>query len=141
MNKALTKAIKYWKYIQPIMAYPCNEKEFDQLVSRLDELLDIVGENENDPLMGLIDIMSHLIETYESIHYSESSNEKNNCTGTGINALKFLMDSHQLKQSDLPEIGSQGVISEILNQKRTLNLRQIKLLAQRFHVSPATFLD
>ena len=52
----------------------------------------------------------------------------------GINALIYLMESHNLKQSDLPEIGSQGVVSEILNGKRKLNLRQIKELSNRFHV-------
>ncbi|MEO1801157.1 MAG: transcriptional regulator, partial [Cyanobacteria bacterium J06629_2] len=42
---------------------------------------------------------------------------------------------------DLSEIGSQGVVSEILSGKRKLNVRQIQLLAERFHVSPATFFD
>jgi len=38
------------------------------------------------------------------------------------------------------EIGSQGVVSEILNGKRELNVRQIRELANRFHVSPAVFI-
>lgn len=29
--------------------------------------------------------------------------------------LRFLMDQNYLTQSDLPEIGTQGVVSEILN--------------------------
>ncbi len=50
------------------------------------------------------------------------------------------MEEHDLKQSDLKlEIGSQGVVSEILNGKRQLNARQIKGLSKRFHVSPAVF--
>jgi HTH-type transcriptional regulator/antitoxin HigA len=51
------------------------------------------------------------------------------------------MEEHTLKQSDLSEIGSQGVVSEILNGKRELNLRQVKLLSQRFSVSPNVFID
>jgi HTH-type transcriptional regulator/antitoxin HigA len=47
---------------------------------------------------------------------------------------------NNLKQSDLPEIGSQGVISEILSGKRHFNVRQIKLLSKRFNVSPAVFM-
>ena len=39
------------------------------------------------------------------------------------------MEEHGLKLSDLHEIGSQGVISEILSGKRQLNVRQIKLLS------------
>jgi HTH-type transcriptional regulator/antitoxin HigA len=50
------------------------------------------------------------------------------------------MEEHDLRQSDLPEIGSQGVVSEILSGKRELNVRQIKELAQRFQVSPAVFI-
>ena len=45
----------------------------------------------------------------------------------------------QIKEADLPEIGSQGVVSEIVSGKRPLNLRQVKLLSERFKVSPAVF--
>ena len=58
---------------------------------------------------------------------------------SGADMLRFLMDEHALTQSDLPEVGSQGVVSEILNAKRELNVRQIRALAKRFHVSPAVF--
>jgi HTH-type transcriptional regulator / antitoxin HigA len=50
------------------------------------------------------------------------------------------MEEHGLKQADLPEIGSQGVLSEILSGKRQLNARQIKLLSKRFKVSTAVFI-
>jgi HTH-type transcriptional regulator/antitoxin HigA len=54
--------------------------------------------------------------------------------------LRFLMEEHSLKQSDLPEIGSQSLVSEILSGKRELNVRQIRALAKRFGVSPAAFI-
>lgn len=54
--------------------------------------------------------------------------------------LRFLMEEHDLAQSDLSEVGSQGIVSEILNGKRELNVRQIRALAKRFHVSPAAFI-
>jgi HTH-type transcriptional regulator/antitoxin HigA len=60
--------------------------------------------------------------------------------GNSIEALKLLLEEHGLKQSDLSEIGSQGVVSEILFGKRQLNVRQIKLLSNRFKVSPAVFI-
>jgi HTH-type transcriptional regulator/antitoxin HigA len=50
------------------------------------------------------------------------------------------MDEHALTQSDLPEVGSQGVVSEILSGKRSMNVRQAKALAARFNVSPAVFI-
>jgi HTH-type transcriptional regulator/antitoxin HigA len=54
--------------------------------------------------------------------------------------LKYLMEPHGVRQADLAEIGSQGVVSEILSGKRQLNLRQIRALAARFHVLPSVFL-
>ena len=45
---------------------------------------------------------------------------------TRFKTLNALMMEHDLKQSDLTEIGSQGVVSEILSDRRQLNVRQIK---------------
>jgi antitoxin component HigA of HigAB toxin-antitoxin module len=36
-------------------------------------------------------------------------------------------------------IGEKSAVSEILNGKRSLNLKHIKKLAEKFHVKPATF--
>jgi len=60
------------------------------------------------------------------------------CSGTDL--LRFLIEEHALKQTDLAEIGSQRVVSEILSGKRELNVRQTRLLAKRFHVSPVVFI-
>ena len=59
---------------------------------------------------------------------------------SGREMLRHLMDEHGVNQSALPEVGSQGVVSEILNGKRELNTRQIAALGKRFGVSPAVFL-
>ena len=55
--------------------------------------------------------------------------------------LRFLMEQHGLSQSDLPEIGSQGVVSEILSGRRLLNARQITVLVARFGVSADLFIE
>ncbi|WP_293997829.1 helix-turn-helix domain-containing protein [Sphaerotilus sp.] len=55
-------------------------------------------------------------------------------TSTPASVLASLMEAHGLRQSDLPEIGSQGVVSEVLAGKRRLNLRQVQALAGRFSV-------
>ena len=59
---------------------------------------------------------------------------------SGAEILAYLMEEHGLRQGELPEVGSQGVVSEILNGKRELNVRQIRALARRFAVSPAVFI-
>jgi HTH-type transcriptional regulator / antitoxin HigA len=123
---------RQWMEIAPYLTIS-NEQEYDTAVERLNALLDEVGDDEAHPLYGLLDTLGILIEAYDNKHYPLS-----NCNG--IDALNYLMEEHFLSQSDLPEIGSQGVVSEILNGKRKLNVRQIQALAERFKVSPETFL-
>jgi transcriptional regulator with XRE-family HTH domain len=59
---------------------------------------------------------------------------------SGAEMLRFFMEERDLTQRDLSEIGSQGVMSEILSGKREPNVRQIRALASRFDVSPAVFI-
>lgn len=135
-NNYLSQTIQHWKHISPIIHDPQNDDEYAELARMLDELLDIVGDNESHELMGLVDVISHMITMYDENHDEQLQK------GSGIDALKFLMEQHGLDQRDLKnEIGSQGVVSEILNGKRQLNISHIKKLAQRFHVRPATFID
>ncbi len=133
-NHVLENAIRYWSHVAPLVIMPENDKELGMLINRLDTLLDVVGSDEQHTIMPLIDIMSNNIASYEKNKYKK-------LLGTGVNALKYLMQEHGLTQADLPEIGSQGVVSEILSGKRVLNLRQINHLAKRFHVEPDTFID
>lgn len=109
-----------------------DAEHYQRMVSMLEALLDEAGGNENHPAMGLVDIVGDLIEDYEAENHLLPD-------VTGVQALKFLMEQHGLKQTDLSEIGSQGVVSEILAGKRDLNVRQIRVLSKRFGVSPATF--
>ena len=109
-----------------------NEQEYDLAVERLNFLLDEIGDDESHPLYSLLDTLGIIIEAYDDEHHPLPNLK-------GVDTLIYLMEEHSLAQSDLPEIGSQGVVSEILNGKRQLNVRQIQALANRFHVSPATF--
>ena len=110
-----------------------DEGHYARMTQMLESLLDEAGGDENHPVMGLVDIVGDLIEDYEAEQHQLPE-------VSGIDALKFLMAQHGLKQGDLQEIGSQGVVSEILTGKRELNVRQVRALSQRFGVSTATFL-
>ena len=110
-----------------------DEAHYARMTEMLESLLDEAGGDERHPIMGLVDIVGDLIEDYEAEQYPLPET-------TGIEALKFLMEQHGLKQGDLEEIGSQGVVSEILTGKRELNVRQVRALSERFGVSTATFL-
>ncbi len=109
-----------------------DEAHYERMTEMLEALLDETQGDEAHPAMGLVDIVGDLIEDYEEHHHPLPET-------TGVQALKFLMEQHGLKQSDLTEIGSQGVVSEILTGKRELNIRQVRALSERFGVSAATF--
>src|SRR6266508_4732661 len=117
----------HWTNIAPLLTIR-NEREYNAAVKHLNELLDEIGTNEKHPLYSLLDTLGTLIHAYEEEIYPIP------CS-TGTEVLRFLMDEHGLTQSDLPEVGSQGVVSEILNGKRELNVRQIRSLAHKFGVS------
>ena len=107
----------------------------DQKIAHLDSLLAVGAEQEGHPLSGLVDILSDQIERYESERFAGYGK------ATGLDALKFMMAEHGLTQAGLREVGTQGVVSEILAGKRKLNLRQAKALAKRFHVGLEVFVD
>jgi HTH-type transcriptional regulator/antitoxin HigA len=132
MTVILQELQQHWTAISPLLSIR-NEHEYDLAVERLNHLLDEVGTDEQHPLYTLLDTLGTLIHAYEEQHQPmpESS---------GVDVLRFLMGEHGLTQSDLPEIGSQGVVSDILRGKRELNVRQIRALAKRFQVSPAVFI-
>ena len=109
-----------------------TKKDYARAVEMLDAILDEIGENEKHPIAELADAISVFIEKYETEHAPIPAAKP-------AAVLKHLMREHDLRQSDLPEIGSQGVVSEVLAGKRELNARQIKRLAKRFYVSPAVF--
>jgi len=110
-----------------------GEQHYHQMSDLLEALLQEAGSDPNHPALELVDIVGDLIEDYEAEHPPLP-------TPTGLDALNFLMEQHGLRQADLSEIGSQGVVSEILSGRRELNLRQIRALSERFGVSPATFI-
>ena len=97
----------------------------------MNRLLDAGAADEAHPLADLVATLGELIGDYDAVNYP--------ATDVAPRAvLRALMDQHGLTQSELAhELGSQGVVSEILSGKREMNLRQMRALAVRFSV-PAT---
>lgn len=121
-----------WQHIAPLVFVPYTDEEYQKCLALLEQLIDEVGEDESHPLASLLDVVGTLVDNYEQAHFSIPDAKPQD-------VLRFLMKEHDLKQGDLPEIGSQGVVSEILNGKRELNKRQIQALSERFAVSPNVF--
>ncbi len=46
MGTTLKTIIEHWQYFAPIVKRSENEKDYEALVSHLDTLLDLVGDND-----------------------------------------------------------------------------------------------
>lgn len=121
-----TKTVKRFS-LSELLRRPEDEDDYDALVSAIDELLEITGDDESHPLMSLVDIIGDWIEEWDRTHHPMAK-------ARGEEVLGYMMREHGLTQSDLPGVGTQSVVSEILSGKRKLNLRQIRWLAERFNV-------
>lgn len=121
----------HWHVVQPLFLIR-NEKEYDKAVAALNELIDEVGTDEKHSLYGLLDTLGTVIHAYEDKHHPIPE-----CSG--VEMLQFLMEEHQLKPSDLHELGTPDTVSEILEGKQELTVKHIHALAVRFQVAPAVF--
>ncbi len=134
MASALLKKIEpTWSSVSYVLSVPHTKKEYKRLCALLDELVDEVKSDSKHQLASLMETIGILVANYEDKHFKIDNSSP-------ASALKFLMNENGLSQSDIREIGSQGVVSEILNGKRNLNVRQIKALAEKFSVSPSVFI-
>ena len=127
------RTIKNLESLAPFLAIR-NEREYSAAVEHLDALVDEIGDNPTDPRYRLIETLSVLIEAYDKERHKLPE-------ASAVEVIGFLMEEHRLAQKDLPEIGSQGVVSEVLAGRRRLNVRQIQALAARFGVDPGAFIN
>jgi len=128
LDKATTQA---WQRLEGLLGIN-SEADCQRARKALDQLVDEVGSDEKHPKAALMDTLGILVEAWERDHHPIPAAEPRK-------VLAYLMGEQGLKQSDMKEIGSQGVVSEVLAGRRKLNLRQVQKLAERFNVSPAVF--
>ncbi len=132
------------RFTRLLEAAPClgpihDESAYQSALDTIEALLQSAGDAPEDPRHLLAELILRQTEAYEYRTHPVLS-QWDQQDGT-IALLKTLMRQHNLNQSDLPEIGSQGVVSEVLNGKRSLNLKQVKKLAERFGLEPEIFID
>ena len=132
MTTPTLKLEQSWSVLEPLLTIR-DEAEYQRSVEQLNSLLDLVSTDEQHPLYSLLDTLGILLEAYEVEHVKIPE-------ASGVDVLQYLMEEHTLTLSDLPEIGSQDELAEILNGKQELSLQQIRSLSQRFQVSPAVFI-
>lgn len=109
-----------------------NDEEYDRTVALMNNLLDIVGDDENHALSGLLDLVGELVEDYDAEHFAiEASDPKE--------VLRYLIETRGLKQGDLAGVVPQSNLSAILAGKRKISATLAGKLAKFFNISPAVF--
>ncbi|TYQ29749.1 type II toxin-antitoxin system HigA family antitoxin [Pseudanabaena sp. UWO310] len=110
-----------------------TEEENDRALSIVESLL--AEENLSPEKEQILRLLVTLIEKFEDEHYQLAAS-------TPHSILLHLMEERGLRQADLVGvIGSRGVVSEVVNDKRTISKGQAKSLGEFFHVDPSLFVD
>jgi HTH-type transcriptional regulator / antitoxin HigA len=127
------------EYIELIKRLPLapirSRKQFDTAIKLMKELCYrnlSLSHSEKDYLY----VLSNLIIEYEKEHLDPPGKV------TPVEALKYLMEVNNLKQSDLaPIVGHKSNLSAFLHGKRGLSKINAVRLGEYFKVSPALFLE
>ncbi len=72
-NLDVNQTVNNWMPLANTLYVPHTEKEYENLVRLLDDLIDEVGEDEAHPLASLMEVVGVLIEKYEDENVSELS--------------------------------------------------------------------
>ena len=102
-----------------------SEDEVLERAEVMDEMMD-VAKHENDIVIVFANAIADRIEDFE--------NNMEMPLITVTERLRGLMDIKGLKQDDLKSIAPQSVISDILKNKREINLKQAKGFAKYFNL-------
>lgn len=135
MTAALEKVASAWKALGKVAPLgPIKSKaQYNELVKLSEQLIEEIGHKQGHPLEGLLYIVGDLLRAYDEKRHPIPE-------ASPVEVLSFLMEQHGLRQTDLPEIGAQSVVSAVLSGKRQLNARQIRALSARFGVAADVFL-
>ena len=106
--------------------------DHDHLLQLMNALADSGQAGEGGEYENLFALLADLLEAQDRRAHPVPD-------ATPAQTLRFLMEQHGLSQSQLPEVGNQSVVSQVLAGHRQLNVRQIARLCQRFGVGPGLF--
>ncbi len=110
-----------------------TESDYKRACSIMEAMLEIVGDNEEHPLVDVLDYFAGQIEKYESEHFSLPD-------ASPREVLSFLMEQHGMKQEDLADCAPQSRISDILVGRRSISKQIARCLAARFRIHADVFL-
>ncbi|TNZ85236.1 transcriptional regulator [Vibrio parahaemolyticus] len=114
-----------------------TSEEYNELIKLMDELVEDYEDNH-----VLIDLLFPIIEKYESeADEFLEFNKAVDALDPGLAMLRVIIDQNDMTLSDFKdEIGAKSSVSMILNGTRSLTLRHIRALSERFNIPAHMFI-
>lgn len=139
-NAALKESYQSFSQMAAPFLHITDEQHYEQALALIEELLEEAQDKQDDPLNGLISLLTHAVSRYEeSIEELNAFENQAHDDDADVAMLRLLMDQHSLGVASFPEIGDKSLISKILSGKRNLTKQHIKLLSRRFNINPSLF--
>ena len=109
-----------------------NEQIYNQTLKRIEELWGAeIGTHNGDEL----DVLMILVEVYEENHYPMPPSDP-------VQAILFCMDQKGLSRTDIePFLGPKSRVSDILNRKRSLSMKQVVNLHRGMGIPYESLID
>ena len=102
-----------------------TELDYEKALARVDKLW---GSKKGTPSGDELEVWVTLIEAYEDEKYPIDSPDP-------VSTIEYYMEQKNLKRTDLAKhFGSKGLVSDVLNRKKSLTLKIIKSLHQEFGI-------
>ncbi len=112
-----------------------TEQEYRQALTVVEYF--VFKKDRTPEELALYDLAIVLVKDYESKTCSMDDWR----TQSPTEMLQYLLETSGKKQSDLVGIiGSSGIVSEVVNGKRSISKSQAKKLGEIFQVSPSLFI-
>lgn len=109
-----------------------TEEEYERILNIVEQLT--FKKNRTTEEQALYKLLVILIEAYETENYPIDQSAPHEI-------LQHIMEASGTRQADLVGIiGSSGVVSEVVNGKRSISKAQAKALGEYFKVSPSLFI-
>jgi HTH-type transcriptional regulator / antitoxin HigA len=116
-------------FLRPIS----SPADFEATEALLDEITDRMESPDDPRYIVLFRLLAERLRAWEEDHVSMPE-------VTPQQRLQFLIEQHNLKQSDLSDLVDQSTLSKILRGQREISKNLAKKLATRFGTSTEVFL-
>jgi len=127
---------RYLELVRQFPLRPIRTKRDYASATKVMEDLAVRGEEDlNDDELDYLDVLTDLVEAYDSAHYPEPDE------GTPLERLRALMEESGISTADLGRLlGNSGLASQIMLGRRQLSKSHIRILSRHFKLSADYFL-